>query len=191
MKVIVTMLCLLALAGCATPVDYESWAKAVESQQQFATQAAAGCQTDLCRYVVVQEATAKTIRAPQPQVHPGWQTLDRVLSMGLPMYFGYKQSEVWAGALTGAMDTVSSMDRSYTNNSVNIGRDQIAGTQDNSSWADNSDRSNRSDNSRHNYDYSDNSSWADNSDHSDNSNNSDNRDYRSWSEASPDLGAAD
>ena len=62
------------------------------------------------------------------------------------MYFGYKQSEVWVGALNGAAETISGMDGSYTDNSVNVDCDQIAGTQNNN-HSDNSGNSDNSDNS--------------------------------------------
>ncbi|WP_339617191.1 hypothetical protein [uncultured Gilvimarinus sp.] len=197
MKILITLLCVAVLAGCASSPDqnqYDSWARAVEAQHNYAVQAAAGCQTDLCRYVVTQEVAGNTIRAPQKQVSPGWQVLDRVLSIGLPAYFGVRQSEVWAGALTGVTQSFAGMDGSYTNNSVSVGGDQIGGSRvDDKSvvvgrdqvggdqW--HGDRYNDScvGDACRNRSPVDNSSWADNSDGSttDNSNNSDNSDNSS------------
>lgn len=128
---IVLALGLALLTGCASNPDYDAWARAVEAQHNYAATAASGCQTDLCRYVVTQEVAANTIRAPRQEIHPGWQSffgvLNTAVTLGLPGHFGVKNAEVWAGMTTGVTNTIGGMDRAYTNNSVNIGRDQIGG----------------------------------------------------------------
>src|SRR5690606_870276 len=93
---IVLALGLALLTGCASNPDYEQWARAVEAQHSYAAQAASGCETDLCRYMVTEKITTGAIRAPRQDYHPAWQLLDRTLSIALPIYGSYLQGQQWS-----------------------------------------------------------------------------------------------
>lgn len=199
---VVLAVALALMAGCASQPDYEQWRIAAVEQQKTAATAAASCKTDLCVYLVMEKAGEHALRVPRQQIHPGWEyafrSLELVATLGLPAYFNRENSKVWAGMATGLADSFGNMDRSYTDNSVSIGRDQIGGNQDRSDSSIGRDNIGGDQHVGDQYadscvgdaclnaspaDYSD-RSQTDNSDNSDSSDNSDNR-Y--WEAAEPEV----
>lgn len=143
MKAILLIVLALFVTGCATgpsqdAVDQHN--QMLAAHYQMGAAAVQHCKTDLCVKVVIDGMAQSAPRVPQKQYHPAWQLLDRTLSLALPIYGSYLQGRQWADAMVGVVNTVGGMDRSFTDNSVNVGRDQIGGDRviDNS---DNSDSS--------------------------------------------------
>ncbi len=130
----------LLATGCATQnTGWEQWQQAEQARAARLDAVAGSCETDLCRVMIAQEQ-GKALPPPRQQHHPVWGLIDRTLSLALPMYGGYLQGRQWSDALVGVVNAVGSMDGSYTDNSVNVGRDQIGGNRvvDNSDNSDNS-----------------------------------------------------
>lgn len=129
MRYLLLIALILSIMGCATKQDaqYAQWAAIEEKRQARLDALAASCTSDLCVVMVAQEANRNANPLPRTQTHPGWALLDRALGIAVPAYFGYRQSEAWAGALVGVTQSITSMDNAYTDNSVSIGGDSIGG----------------------------------------------------------------
>src|SRR5690554_3641308 len=130
MKTILLIVLALFVTGCASgpsqdAVDQHN--QMLAAHYQMGAAAVQHCKTDLCVKVVIDGMAQSAPRAPQKQYHPAWQVLDRTLSIAVPMYGSYLQGRQWSDAMVGVVQTVGSMDRSYTDNSLSVGGDQIGG----------------------------------------------------------------
>ncbi|WP_339898283.1 hypothetical protein [uncultured Gilvimarinus sp.] len=130
MRIILLLVMGLAMVGCASnqPDDrWLQWAAAEQARQARLSAQAASCETDLCRVMVAQEGNKVSTPQPRNDYHPAWGLLDKTLSMALPIYGTYLVGEQWSDALVGVTGAVTSMDRSYIDNSLSVGGDQIGG----------------------------------------------------------------
>lgn len=142
--VVLWVLALIMVSGCTTTSDaqWEAWSKVeVARQERVIAQMQACGDNGACVVAAGYSSQGDGYRMPQNTAHPIWNTVDRVLSIAAPGYFQYKQAGVWAGAMDGVVSSMSQMDRSYTNNSVNVGGDQFGSYE----------YDDRSDNSSNNY----------------------------------------
>lgn len=131
MRTFIAITLVLLLSACANHQSdqLKAWSQIEQSRQARLDTLASSCTTDLCVVMVAQEANKGATPLPRQQAHPGWALLDRALGLAVPAYFGYRQSEAWAGALADVTRSVTSMERNYTytDNSLQVGGDQIGG----------------------------------------------------------------
>lgn len=200
---IVLAFALVLMTGCAIQPSDQAYVSSAESEaacMQSYSIMAQNCsnsgEAGLCTYMVAEKAASCRRSAPTPQMHPGWEmalrTINTVATLAIPAHYGVQNTKALADLTTGVVGTIANMDRSYTDNSVSIGGDQISGAQDNTDSSIGGDYIGGNQHVGDQYadscvgdsclnaspvDSSDHSDSSDNSDNSDNSNNSDNRQY--------------